>query len=147
MNQEIIDFWQRNNTPIGLMVQNAPKHGVTAKQVERAAQIVYEEAQEIIENVPELKPYMGFYTFNGKKRERTLVTSKSYEKTWLFRNQLKKNMLGWRVFIVAKSVKAKAYDSELVTARKQIRVLEDKLEKKGLWYRLKNMNWRIPPWQ
>ena len=132
MNQEIIEFWQRNNTPIGLMVQNAPKHGVTAEQVELAAALVYREVQEIVENVPEIKPGM-----NGKE----------YEKVILLRNQLKKNMLGWRVFIVAKSIKAHSYDGELAKSKKRIEILEKKLEKKGFWYRLKTINWEIPQWQ
>jgi hypothetical protein len=136
MDAEIIEFWQRNKTPIGLMVQSSRPYGITPQQVERAAQIVYEEVQEIIYNVPEIYPYT-----NGTE----------YARIILLRNHLKPNRLGWRVHDVAKRVKATDYDSELMRSKKRIRELEDKIEKKSIRHRfrqwLKNINWEIPEWQ
>jgi len=71
--REIYEFWARNKTPVGLMVQRARQHGVSEQQVEAAARIVFEEVKDIIENVPEIKLYM-----NGKELERVI----------LFRNML-----------------------------------------------------------
>ena len=132
ISKELIEFWQRNNTPIGLMVQKGRSHGVKRQQVERAAQLVYEEAQEIVENVPEIKPWT-----NGAE----------YARVILFRNQLKRNMLGWRVYMVAKSVLAATYDSELSKSKNKIEKLEERLVKRTLWHRIKLIDWRIPSWQ
>jgi len=136
MNQEIIEFWQRNKTPIGLMVQNARLHGVTPQQVERAAQIVYEEAQEIIFNGPE-----SYIHTNGNDVARIV----------LFRNMLKPNRLGWRVFIVAKSLRAAEYDTELAQSKRKVKELETKIEKKKLSYRFKQwfktIKWELDEWQ
>ena len=120
MNREVEKFWQRNNTPIRLMMQKAWKHGVKPKQVEAAAHIVYEEVQELIENVPEIK--LGL---NGKHLEKII----------LLRNHLKPNVLGWRVFQVAKFVKLHEETGEPV------------IEKKNIWQKIKSFNWRIDPWQ
>ena len=136
MNQEIIEFWQRNKTPIGLMVQNAGAHGVTAQQVERAAQIVYEESQEIIFNVPEI-----YVHTNGNELAKII----------LFRNMLKRNRLGWRVFIVAKCIKATAYDSELAQSKRKVEELKTRIEKSSLSYRFKQwfktIKWELDEWQ
>jgi len=136
MNLEIIEFWQRNKTPIGLMVQSAKRDGITPQQVERAAQIVYEEVQEIIYNVPELYIYT-----NGN----------DYKRIILLRNHLKPNRLGWRVHEVAKSVRASDYDSELAQSKKRIKQLEEKIEKKAFIYRFKQwfktIKWELDEWQ
>jgi len=56
---------------------------------------------------------------------------------------LKPNILGWRVFEVAKSVKAYKY----ITALQRIEQLEKELQKKSIWSRIKSFKWEIDPWQ
>lgn len=132
MNEEIIRFWQRNNTPVSLMAQKAPVHDLVRQQVEVAARIVYEEVQEIIENVSEIRPYM-----NGNELERII----------LFRNLLKPNILGWRVFEVGKCVQAHKHDSEIIKLQTKVAKLEKLSKSERFFNWLKSFNWELDPWQ
>lgn len=132
MKKDVVEFWRRNKTPIGLMVQRGRGNGLKAQQIERAALIVFEEVEDIVANLSEIKPYM-----NGRHLEKVI----------LLRNQLKPNMLGWRVFIIAKHIKASQYDTELTQSKAKVKKLEKALEKKGFFSWLKSLNWEFDPWQ
>ncbi len=136
MDREILDFWKDRNLPVGLMVQKVGKWGVTRAQVERAAELVFEEAWEIVENVPEIYPY---------------TTDDEYRHIILFRNMLKPNHLGWRVNVVSKSISAKDYEDELTRSKKYVVELEESIEKGTLRYRLgkwwQGINWELDEWQ
>ena len=120
MRKEIIEFWRQNKTPIGLMRQKARNHNVKPQQVEIAAQIVFEEVKEIIENVPEISWHM-----NGSQLERII----------LLQNHLRPNVLGWRVFTVAKFVEIDEKTGEIPEP------------KKGLINWIKSWKWELDPWQ
>jgi hypothetical protein len=134
MSQEIKDFWVRNNTPIGVMRLRAPKRLVKPHQVEIAARIVYEEVQDIIYNVPEIK---------------VLTSDRQLERIILLRNQLKPAMLGKSVFRVAPFVGAKEEDTEKAIAQTRVKELEARLEA-GRWHqRIARWfnTWREGAWQ
>lgn len=120
MDKEVFKFWQRNNTPVSLMVHRAPSHDLVRAQVEIGAVRAFEEAQELIENLPEIKLWM-----NGKELERII----------LLRNQLKPNMLGWRVFTLAKYVQVDEKEQAILPTRR---------ERFITW--IKSFNWRLEPW-
>ena len=120
MNQEIIEFWKRNHTPIGRMIQNADYHRVKPADIEKAAEIIYYEILEVLENVPDVKWHM---------------TRRSHETLMSTYNQLRPIYLGQNVYTVAKQVAGNGYTTALEDALGKIEDLEAKLEKRTLRYK------------
>jgi hypothetical protein len=98
------------------------------------SRIVYEEVQDIIYNVPEIK---------------VLTSDRQLERIILLRNQLKPAMLGKSVFRVAPFVGAKEEDTEKAIAQTKVKELEARLEA-GMWHhRIARWlgTWRNGAWQ
>jgi hypothetical protein len=93
MMQEIVEFWQRNKTPVGRMVYvGETRRGLKREQIEIAAQEIYWEANELLENLPELRGDMGVRT---------------REKIILMRNSLEPARLARKVYEYAQNVPVK----------------------------------------
>lgn len=137
MKKEVIEFWQKEDIPVSRMISRAPDYRLQPQQIERGAEIVYYELLELIENIPEQKPWMGYFEKNRNGTARW-VQSKGVTKLVAFRNHFRPTHLGRRVYEIAKYIKGNGYNTQVRKMEEEILILKAELEAKKYIHKVKN---------